>query len=634
MTGVDIAALARVLDGDHAELRTRARETLSRPSFAYRYGLDREAYRALVMRWLRDLLKDGSGLTGYPAEVGGAGDAAGAVALFETVAFHDLSLLVKLGVQIGLYGGAITQLGTEEHHRELLRAAGTAAVPGCFAMTETGHGSNVREVGTLARYDPEGDAFEIHTPDRAARKDYIGNAAAHGRMAVVFAQLEVGGESHGVHALLVPIRDARGKPRQGIRIEDCGEKMGLNGVDNGRIAFDHVRVPRTALLNRFADVDAEGRYSSSIEDPSRRFFTMLGALIQGRVCIAAASVSAAKSALTIAIRYANRRRQFGPPGGEEVALLDYRTHQRRLLPALATTYALDFAVKDLVAAYAKSQTATKPSARDRRRLEAHAAGLKAYATWHALETIRACREACGGAGYLAENRFAALAADTEVFTTFEGDNTVLLQLVARSLLTDYREEFGDLNLLTTMRYLAGRVRDVIAEAAPVGLVAGVMAAVPLPGREQDDDALRDRRSQLAAMAWREQHQLDGLGRRLRKGMKEDPFGAFIAAQDHVVGAAMAHVDRVVLESFDARIRKVRAKGTRSVLDRLADLHALSRIERDRGWFLEHGHLTTGRSKAVVRQVNDACWDLRPVAEDLVDAFSIPDQLLGAPIARR
>ena len=60
------------------------------------------------------------------------------------------------------------------------------------------------------------------------------------------------------------------------------------------------------------------------------------------------------------------------------------------------------------------------------------------ATWHATATIQTCREACGGAGYLAENLLTGLKADTDVFTTFEGDNTVLLQLVAKGLLTSYR----------------------------------------------------------------------------------------------------------------------------------------------------------------------------------------------------
>ncbi|PWG73801.1 acyl-CoA oxidase, partial [Enterococcus hirae] len=78
--------------------------------------------------------------------------------------------------------------------------------------------------------------------------------------------------------------------------------------------------------------------------------------------------------------------------------------------------------------------------KDRREVEAVAAGLKAFATWHATDTIQTCREACGGQGYLAVNRFAALKADTEVFTTFEGDNIVLQQLLAKGLLTDYKKQ--------------------------------------------------------------------------------------------------------------------------------------------------------------------------------------------------
>jgi acyl-CoA oxidase len=157
----------------------------------------------------------------------------------------------------------------------------------------------------------------------------------------------------------------------------------------------------------------------------------------------------------------------------------------------------------------------------------------------------------------------------------------------------------------------------------------VLAAVP--GRD-DEFALRDRPAQLAAMAWREQHMLEGLGRRLRRATRgEDAFGAFVDAQDHVVATAVAHVERVVLESAARRIARVRAAAVRRTLERVCDLHALSRIERDRGWFLEHGHLSPGRAKGVVRLVNDACADIRPLAEDLVDAFSIPDPVLGAPI---
>src|SRR5213075_2342717 len=149
------------------------------------------------------------------------------------------------------------------------------------------------------------------------------NAARHGRLAVVFAQLTSGGEERGVHAFLVPISDDDGSPCPGVSIEDCGHKAGLNGVDNGRLAFHRVRVPRASLLDKYGSVATDGTYTSPIDSESRRFFTMLGTLVQGRISISGAAVSAAKTALTIAVRYGIVRRQFKAPDSErEVRLLD------------------------------------------------------------------------------------------------------------------------------------------------------------------------------------------------------------------------------------------------------------------------------------------------------------------------
>ena len=256
---------------------------------------------------------------------------------------------------------------------------------GCFAMTETGHGSDVQQLRTTCTYDAGTQTFDLHTPHQAARKDYIGNAAKDGRMAVVFAQLVTAGpgeepHSRGVHCLLVPLRDEDGRDLPGVTTSDCGVKGGLNGVDNGRIVFDQVRVPRENLLDRYASVAEDGTYSSPIENPNRRFFTMLGTLIRGRVSIAGASGAAARQALAIAVRYALRRRQFGAPGAaagepQEVLLMDYRTHQRRLLPALARAYALQTAQNGLVETLSSIQgegAVTDPTAQ--RNLEALAAG--------------------------------------------------------------------------------------------------------------------------------------------------------------------------------------------------------------------------------------------------------------------
>src|SRR5688500_13277596 len=315
---LDVAALTALLDGDHAEIRAQVRDGLVEYASVLEDAetMTRDEFRERVKDVVLELAATGQTGMGFPEEYGGGGDIGASIAAFETLALGDLSVLVKVGVQFGLFGGAILQLGTRHHHEAHLADLVSGRTMGCFAMTESGHGSNVQALGTVATYDVEAQEFVIATPDDASRKDYIGNAAAHAELAVVFAQLEVAGEGHGVHAFVVPIREG-GRVVDGVRIEDCGPKMGLNGVDNGRIWFDHVRVPRTALLNRFAEVTPEGRYLSPIDSPDKRFFTMLGTLVQGRVCVGGAGINAAKVALTIATRYAVRRRQFEATSPDE-----------------------------------------------------------------------------------------------------------------------------------------------------------------------------------------------------------------------------------------------------------------------------------------------------------------------------
>ncbi|RZQ64016.1 acyl-CoA oxidase [Amycolatopsis suaedae] len=583
--------------------------------------LDIEAHRAQVLEQLRALARTDRPGLGYDPAHGGGGDVGGSLTSFEMLGFGDLSLMVKAGVQWGLFGGAVQLLGTERHHREYLRRITSGELLGCFAMTEHGHGSDVQHLRTTATFTDGG--FVIDTPDESAVKEYIGNAARDGELAVVFAQLITGGESRGVHAFLVPIR-VGGEPAPGVTITDCGRKAGLNGVDNGRLAFDGVRVGRAALLNRFADVAEDGTYSSPIESDNRRFFTMLGTLIRGRISVAGSAVNATKRALAVAVRYGERRRQFFTPDGDEVVLLDYRAHQRKLLPAIAKTYALHFAQERLVSTV--HDLGTEPAEHDQRELESRAAGIKAVATWHATRTIQTAREACGGAGYLAENLLPALKADTDVFTTFEGDNTVLLQLVAKGLLTGYRDYFADLSTLATVRFAAEQLVETLLERTSARKVLDRLAGAA------DDEVLFDREWHLRLFEDREEHVLDGVARRLRKAAESgDAFAAFNDAQDHVLRTGRVHVDRLVLEAFAAAVDRCEDSAAAALLGRLCDLYALSDIEADRAWFLEHGRLTSGRAKAVTAAVNTLCAELRPYARVLVDGFAVPEQFLRAPM---
>ena len=618
-TSFEVSAMTRLLDGEYAAIRNQVRDLLSEPIFTYETSTDKDVYRETVMNWCRVLAQHGLGALAYPEAYGGQNDMGQYVAAFETMAFHDLSLLIKFGVQFGLFGGSIVLLGTKSHHDKYLRDVGTLDLPGCFAMTELGHGSNVRDLETIATYDRDTQEFIIHTPSESARKEYIGNAAKHGQLASVFAQLEIDQKGYGVHPFLVPIRDAAGQPMPGVRIDDCGQKLGLNGIDNGRLWFDRVRVPRENLLNRFADVSPDGMYTSPIASPSRRFFTMIGTLVGGRVCVGAAGLSAAKSALAIAIKYAARRRQFGPDEQAETVILDYRTHQRRLMPLLANTYALDFAFKYLAGRYIESYH--HPDS-DSREVETLAAALKSFSTWNTTETVQTCREACGGQGYLAVNRFAALKADTDVFTTFEGDNVVLMQLVAKGLLTEFKHEFNNLNLFGIVKYLAKQAAIAITELNPIIT------------RLATEEHLRDSQFHLNAFHYHERHLLTTVAQRLKKRIDSgiDPYDAFIDVQDHVLNLGHAYAERVVLEQFINNVEQCQDRSLKPILKTLCDLFALSQIEKNKGWYLEHGYLEGIKSKAIRRQVNKLCWQVRKEALPLVEAFAIPDSCLAAPIA--
>ncbi|MFC5137570.1 acyl-CoA dehydrogenase [Actinomycetospora rhizophila] len=644
LSDATVAAVRRTLDGRWHALRDEIRDRRDFADLRVDPATDVGSHRAAVWEMLARLADEGHAVHGFPVAVGGRGDIGGSVVSFEMLAYADLSLQVKSGVQWGLFGGAIQALGNAEQHARWLPGVMDLSLPGCFAMTETGHGSDVQSVHTTATYDASSGELVIDTPTESAKKDYIGNAARDGRMAAVFVQLwsapaGQAPERHGVHAVLVPLRGDDGEVLPGVEIVDDGHKEGLNGVDNGRLAFHGVRVPRENLLDRYGTVAADGTYSSSIESENRRFFTMLGALVRGRVSVSGSAVGAASLAQTIAVRYGEARRQFAAPGSdEEITVLDYLAHQRKLLPGLARTYAMRFAQNELVEMLHDVQTAREAGEdvdeKRQRELESRAAGTKALSTWHATATIQACREACGGQGYLSENRLGQLRADTDVFTTFEGDNTVLLQLVAKGLISGYADDFGHLDTLGTVRFVADQVLDTVAERTSLRQLAERLRAVA-PGRDEED--VRDRSWQVKLLDDREEHTLDGLVRRLRpardKGISpERQFAIFNGAQDHLLRAARAHLDGLVLDAFVRGIDACTDPSARALLGKVCDLYALSLIEEDKGWFLEHGRISATRSKAITAEVNRLCGELRPHARALVDAFGIPEAWIGAPIA--
>ncbi|MDN6400538.1 MAG: acyl-CoA dehydrogenase family protein [Brachybacterium sp.] len=631
---LDVAQVSEALMGRWADVRHAARERAARPELHRPVDATVAEHRERVFQQLQILVDDDVSRPMLPEHLGGPNDNGGNVAGFEELVVADPSLQIKAGVQWGLYTSAIIQLGSQEQQKAWVPPAMSLETPGAFAMTEIGHGSDVQSLATTATYDPGTEEWVIHTPFRAAWKDFLGNAAIHAKAATLFARLITNGVDHGVHCFYVPVRDADGELLPGVSSEDDGEKGGLNGIDNGRLAFDQVRIPRTNLLNRYGDVAADGTYTSPIESPGRRFFTMLGTLVQGRVSLDGSAIRASELALHIAITYATQRRQFSAADPtQETVLMDYQAHLHRLLPKLAATYAGSFAHEQLLHAFDAVFSGHTDDPEAREDLETLAAALKPTSTRLALDTIQEAREACGGAGFMGENQLVGLHQDLDVYATFEGDNTVLLQLVAKRLLSDYTDELKNVDRAGIGRFIAQRAEVLAKRHTPWARLG--QSVSDRGNARRAFDSMRDAEFQEEMLAARARVKVEEVALALRGAAKMSPADAAAEVNKHQVemlDAARAHADLVRWRAFTSGIEALEDEGSRAVLTDVRDLFGLTAINDDLAWFLLSGMISTQRGRQIESDLRRLLWRLRPHVLDLVAAFDVRPGHVRAPIA--
>jgi acyl-CoA oxidase len=415
--------------------------------------------------------------------------------VMNTLHLYDASLAIKTGVNFGLFGGALLKYGEPSQIKSYLTKLNRGEIFGCLAITEIGHGSNLKGLETTATYDPSRDGFIINSPTTlsmlpsenktkkrqveleklerlrlstspgrsrtlgamlpSSTKCWIGNAACHGTHAVVFAQLFLSNKLIGLHPFLVKIRNRKtNQVIEGITLTDNGPKKGLNGVDNGMIRFDNVFVKKNKLLRNFGYIDDQGKYCQGSEKYSNdgaRFGALLSTLSGGRGVLAYGSNLMSFKALHIALSYAQIRRQFNLDdiNFKEKPIIEYATHQIKLIPLLAKSIVLQnalseikkLAIEDLNMANENDQMLvsanvmqkTMPSIK--KRIHIFSSGLKILCSEHAEECCRTSRILCGANGYSIKNELAQMHNDIDIYQTFEGDNTLLRQEISKHVLS-------------------------------------------------------------------------------------------------------------------------------------------------------------------------------------------------------
>ncbi|TRY97605.1 hypothetical protein DNTS_004741, partial [Danionella cerebrum] len=644
------SSLARYLDGDFWEIKDAFRDAISKSSLfqCSWFDLSLEQSRDLTADRLYHILrlpvmKEHLKKQLKEKQKGFIDKSLG---ITEVVCAADMATGVKLGVVCGLYGGAVNNLGSPEQKTKWYLPVSELEFTGMFAMTERGHGSNVRGIITEARYDQTTQEFIIHSPSEDAQKMYIGNALK-GNYAAVFAQLLINEEAHGPHCFIVPIRDENGVMWPGVTIIDMEHKEGLHGVDNGILIFDHVRIPRENLLAKFGSVSPEGLYSSPVHR-NNRFNAMLAALTPTRLGLTVQAMAAMKLGLVIAVRYSHSRRQFGPKAQEEVKIIEHQTQSLRLMPHLATALALTFTTR--YAAHLMDEALCQgEDLQSNRPLQALVAGLKAYSTWQNLTCLQDCqyqpkeegeaREQMNhkikgtgedgesdkrkiksdNLGFMMENRIPSLKCDSDVFVTFEGDNMVMLQVVVRELLTQHSKQMKE-----------NMVMGLIPNLYFCWLFKCLSSFLGF-GMEKAGELM----FLLKALRFRERVLQRSLANRLYNKVeknKEESFTAWNSCLHHVTTLALAHIQRVTLEQFALAVEGCHVKEDRALLTAFCLLHGTSLVYQERAWYLEHKYLTPGTSRQIRKQLLELCRSVKDDALKLVEDFNIPPCCIQAPIA--
>ena len=526
--------------------------------------------------------------------------------------------------------------GSQEQNERFLKPANDYKWIGCYAQTELGHGSNVRGLETTATWNPDDKTFTLHSPYLTSAKWWIGSLGRTANHAVVMAQLVIAGKTYGPHPFVVHIRDMKShEPLEGVHVGDIGPKFGYNTMDNGYLLFNNYKIPHISMLARFSSVDPKTNQYIRPSSPSLVYGTLTW--VRSTIVMQAGGVLA--RGVTIATRYCAVRRQFqdrDAPEWEkgENQVLNYTMVQIRLLPLLAATFALHFTGKGMMALYEANNRKMAQNTPDTHTtrgagpeetqsssdlladLHAISCGLKSLASTTAAEGLEVCRRACGGHGYSSFSGIGSWYADYLPTATWEGDNYMLTQQVAR--------------------YLLKSARSVLKGNEPTNDTTHILSNF-LSRQDQGAafDILGNDGDIVAAFAWRSAFlTFEALKHR------DEQKRAWNSLLVDFYRLSRAHSQYMVVKNFHETLQSPSSTSdldpaTLGLMHKLFRLYALHTLESEASEFYTSAAVTVrqiqlARSSAVMKLLEE----IRPHAVRLVDCWDFPDWQLDSSLGRK
>ncbi|CAO3664028.1 unnamed protein product [Umbelopsis ramanniana] len=539
------------------------------------------------------------------------------------VAFKSIDMMTPVSLHYGAFIPVILNQGTAEQVQEWIGPALNHSIIGCYAQTELGHGSNVAGLMTTATFDRHSDEFVLHSPSLAAAKWWIGGLGVMCTHAVVQAQLIIDGKNYGPHIFVAPIRSLENhKPLPNILVGDIGPKAygGFSSMDNGYILFKEHRIPRNNMLMKFAKVDKNGVYRPPVH--SKLSYGSMVKLRAGMVPDAGWKLA---QAATVAVRYCTVRRQFqpanlnkadAPNNAPESQVISYSGLQHRLFPLISVAYGLiitGFSVTKLfdeMTEQLESENATLLP-----QVHVLTCGLKSWGTRRSCDGIEECRKAMGGHGYSAFSGLSDLFASYIPSNTYEGDNWILTQQVARFLVKELGRLASGKEVSASTSYLAR-------------LASGdTTSSFRISKAEQ----LTDLNVQVDLFATRAARVAFELGQALKSGR------AWSDLNVECWNASVAHTEYTVMRAFADKVEEIKKDQYASIHDTvklLCDLFAVSNIVgASQASFLATQTVHAADLPVINELYRSLLHSVSKQAVPLTDAFGFSDKNLGSALGR-